>query len=136
MMQSQIRAALESHLALFADDEDLSIAWQGVEFEPEVGEEYLRVFVMPAESDSDDLAGAHRVYRGVLQVDVVMQSGRGMGGIEQRAKKIIAHFPKDMRLNTADGFVQLTSVMSIGPVISDGGDSFLPLTSYYRMDTV
>ena len=136
MMQSQIRAALESHLALFADDQGLLVAWQGVEFEPEVGEEYLRVFVMPAESDSNDLAGAHRVYRGVLQVDVVMQSGRGMGGIEQRAKQIIAHFPKDMRLNTADGFVQLTSVMSIGPVISDGGDSFLPLTSYYRMDTV
>lgn len=136
MMQSQIRAALEVRLNAFAKEEGLSIAWEGKTFKPKRGQFYLRVFVIPAASDSGDLAGRHRLYRGVFQVDLVMVSGTGMGDIERRAAQIIAYFPKNLRLPIESGFVQLTSVMSMGPKIVNGGNVMLPLTSYYRMDTV
>lgn len=136
MMQSKIRAALEGHIYVFAKTQGLPVAWEGVDFESETDQSYLRVFVMPATSDSTDLAGNHRLYRGVLQVDIVMPSGKGMGDIEQLAGQIIAHCPKDRRLLTANGFVQLISVMSMGPKLISGGVTALPLTSFYRMDII
>ena len=136
MMQSQIRAALEVRLNVFAKEEGLPVAWEGKAFKPKNGQSYLRAFVMPAASDSYDLAGRHRLYRGVFQVDLVMVSGTGMGDIERRAAQIIAYFPKNQRLPIDSGFVQLTSVMSMGPKIVSGGSVMVPLTSYYRMDTV
>lgn len=136
MMQSQIRAALEIRLDAFAKEEELPIAWEGRAFKPVAGQSHLRAFVMPATSDSNDLAGQHRLYRGVFQVDLVMVSGAGMGDIERKAAQIIAHFPKNLRLAVADRFVQLISVMSMGPKLPQDGFVAVPLTSYYRMDVI
>ena len=136
MMQSKIRAALETRIAAFAKSKDLPVVWEGVEYKPEVDQTYLRVFIMRAASDSKDLAGRHRLYRGVFQVDVVGPTGQGMGDIEQLAGEIIGHCYKNLRLPIDSGFVQLTSVMSMGPKIVSGGSMMVPLTSYYRMDTV
>lgn len=136
MMQSQIRAALEVRLDAFAKEEGLLVAWEGRAFKPIAGQPYLRAFVMPASSDSNDLAGQHRLYRGVFQVDLVMMSGTGMGDIERKAAQIIAHFPKNLRLLVGNQFVQLISVMSLGPGLIHEGDLVLPLTSYYRMDVI
>lgn len=136
MMQSQIRAALEVRLNAFAKEKGLPVAWEGKAFKPKNGQSYLRVFVMPAASDSSDLAGQHRLYRGVFQVDQVMASGAGMGDIERKAAQIIAHFPKNLRLAVADQFVQLISVMSMGPKLQQDGFVAVPLTSYYRMDVI
>lgn len=136
MMQSQIRAALEVRLNAFAKEEGLPVAWEGRAFKPIAGQSHLRAFVMPATSDSNDLAGQHRLYRGVFQVDLVMVSGAGMGDIERKAAQIIAHFPKNLRLAVADRFVQLISVMSMGPKLPQDGFVAVPLTSYYRMDVI
>lgn len=136
MMQSKIRAALEMHIAAFAESKNLPVAWEGVEHKPKETHAYLRVFVMRSTPDSKDLAGKHRLYRGVLQVVVTSPTGQGMGSIEQLAGEIIGHCYKNLRLPIDGGFVQLTSVMSMGPAIVGAGSVALPLTTYYRMDTV
>lgn len=134
MMQSQIRAALEVRLDAFAKEEGLRVAWEGRTFKPITRQSHLRAFVMPASSDSNDLAGQHRLYRGVFQVDLVMVSGTGMADIERKAAQVIAHFPKNLRLSVENQFVQLISVMSMGPKLPQDGFIAVPLTSYYRMD--
>ncbi len=136
MMQSQIRAALEVRLDAFAKEEGLRVAWEGRTFKPITRQSHLRAFVMPASSDSNDLAGQHRLYRGVFQVDLVMVSGTGMGDIERKAAQVIAHFPKNLRLPVENQFVQLISVMSMGPKLPQDGFIAVPLTSYYRMDVI
>ena len=68
MSHKIVRSLLEARLAAWAKLQKpvLRIAYQNVVFKPADGETYLRAFLIPAHTGSDDLAGEHRgLYRSV-----------------------------------------------------------------------
>jgi len=132
-----IRALFESHLAAWAGARSpkLRVAYENVDFAPSTGETYLQAFLLPASTDSLDLEGAHRLFRGVWQVSVVAPSGRGTAGAAGVAEELAELFPLNLELsrNTFSAFVR--APMSAGPVIQGESTITVPVSCTYRADT-
>ena len=137
MSKRQIRAAFESRLNTWAKAQTppLQVAWQNVAFTPSTYP-YLRAFIVPAETDSLDLAGEHRAYTGIFQVNVVGETGKGAAAVERIAEGLADLFPLNLRMPLDDGEVLVYAPMSEGPALPDGGTFTLPVWCRYRMDTI
>ncbi len=136
-MISDIRALLEARLKTWADAQSpaIPVAWQNVPFTPPAGR-FLRAWVMPAETGSETLDGAHRRYTGVFQVSVYVPQGTGPGAAETLAEAIAALYPMNDILDTTAIAVQITSPMSIAAGINADGRYVVPVSCRYRADTV
>lgn len=137
MSKRQIRSAFESRLNTWAAGRTpaLRVAWQNVTFTPSTYP-YLRAFIVPAETDSIDLAGDHRAYTGIFQVNIIAETGKGSKLVEEIAEEIAALFPLNDRMTVTDGVVLVYSPMNEGPALPDGGTYTLPVWCRYRMDTI
>lgn len=137
MSKRQIRAAFESRLKSWARAQSpvLQVAWQNVSFTPTTYP-YLRAFIAPADTDSQDLAGDHRLYTGLFQVSVIGETGKGAAQVERIAESLAGLFPLNLRIPVADGEVLVYTPMSEGPAMPDGGTFTLPVWCRYRMDTI
>ncbi|MEL4167263.1 MULTISPECIES: DUF4128 domain-containing protein [unclassified Pseudomonas] len=137
MSHKIIRSLLESRLKAWAAARTpaLRIAYQNVPFTPNNGETYLRAFLLPAGTDSNDLAGAHRLYTGLFQITIVTPTGNGPAGAETIADELAALYPLNDRL-TRNGFTALvmTSVEP-GPEQTEDTSFTLPMSFQYRADT-
>lgn len=133
----QIRGAFQGRLSTWATDRTpaLPIAWQNVPFTPGTYP-YLRAFLMPAETDSLDLAGEHRAYTGIFQVNIISETNKGTLLVEEIAAELEALFPLNERIVVAGGEVLIYTPMSLGPALPDGGTFTLPVWCRYRMDTI
>jgi len=132
------RRAIETRLAAWAAARApaIRIAYEDVTFAPVNGETYLEVFMLPANTGSDDLAGAHRVYRGVYQISVVTPSGVGPGAAEGLADELAALFPLNLRIPVDTEAVQIVSPATAAAG-SPGPPSYtVPVSFQYRLDTV
>lgn len=134
----QIRGAFQDRLNDWTTDRDttLRIAWQNVPFTPVTGETYLRVFLLPALTDSQDLEGKHRAYTGIFQINIVCPAGTGSKLVEDIAEELESLFPLNLRMATTSGPVLVYTPMSVGPALPDGGTFTLPVWCRYRMDTI
>ncbi|AKJ28840.1 DUF4128 domain-containing protein [Caldimonas brevitalea] len=137
MSQALIRQAFETRLKTWADAQApaIPIAWQNVTMTPPAGR-YLRAFLLPASTGSDDLAGEHRVFRGLFQVTVVTPIGTGPGQAEQLAGQLDLLFPLTEPLAVGGLLVYLTSPMSAGPAIQEPDRYAVPVSAGYRADTI
>lgn len=137
MSKRQIRAAFESRLSQWAKEQEppLQAVWQNVAFRPTTYP-YLRTFIIPAPTGSQDLAGEHRAYTGIFQVNVVGETGKGSAQVERVSESLAALFPLNLRMPVADGEVLVYEPMSEGPAMPDGGTYTLPVWCRYRMDTI
>lgn len=138
MSQAAIRAALEQRIEEWASGrpDALPIAWQNQAFSPDQGQTYLRVFVLPARTTAEDLAGVYRVYRGVLQISIVTPTGGGAGPAEAIAAEIESLFPVNLRLAAGGRFVQMMSPMSIATAIPEPDACTVPVSAEYRCDDI
>lgn len=136
-MNSLIRILLESRLSTWAAAESpaIPVAWENVRFNPPSGR-YLRAWLMPAETGSEDLAGAHRRYTGVWQVSVVVPTDTGPAAAGAIAEEIVALYPVNLLLSTTAIDVQIISPMSIHPALQDSDRYTVPISCRYRADTV
>ena len=130
-----IRSLYEQRLATWAAARSLQVAWQNVAFTPPASGIYLRSFLLPADTDSLDLEGAHRLYTGVLQVSIVTPNGQGSGAAEQLSVDLGAEFPNNLRLTSGSFAVQIVSPCSQGPAIQGDTHFMLPVSFRYRADT-
>lgn len=137
MSKRQIRAAFESRLNTWAKDETpaVPVAWENVPFTPS-GYPYLRAFLLPANTDSQDLEGKHRLYSGIFQINIVGEVGKGPAQVEKLAEELDELFPLNCRMSVTDGIVLVYSPMNEGPAIPEGGTFTLPVWWHYRMDTI
>lgn len=138
MSTEAVRAALEGRLATWAAARSpaLRIAYQNVPFTPNGGETYLRPVLLPAPTISDDLAGAHRGYVGVLQVSIVGPPNIGMGAALGIAAELDALFPVNGRYTASGVTTQVIGPASAGPVIQEPDQFNLPVSIQYRADTL
>lgn len=146
MSQKIIRSLYESRLAAWAAARSpaLPIAYQNLEFpgkNPDGSQKpmpatYLRAFLLPAETDSLDLAGDHRLYQGLFQVSIVAPTDKGAGAAEQIVNELVALFPLNLRL-TKDGLtVQVITPASQGPSIQESISYMVPVSFRYRADAI
>jgi hypothetical protein len=133
--QRAIRAAFESRLASFATARGLSVAWENLKFkEPEAL--YLRAAMLPAPTTSDDLAGSHRSYRGALQVLIVAPINIGAGEALNLADALGDHFPVNLALTSGGVTVTVTQPASIAPALQSETRYTVPVSIFYRADTI
>lgn len=143
MSKDRIRSLFEPFVKTWADDAEYPVAFEDVPFTPpELNPSdpndsvYLRVWVIPARTTNEDVAGVHRAYRGVLQIDVVYPKGAGRLG-DQIAARIVDLVQVNLRLTTSAGFaVQVMTPMSEGPAIDGEHTNTVPVSCTYRSDTI
>lgn len=135
MSNKLIRTLYEQRLAAWAATKPLPVAWQNVPFTAPAGT-YLEAFLLPADTDSLDVAGDHRVYTGVFQVSIVAPKGQGSEPAETLGEEIAALFPNNLLLSSGTFAVQSISPCSIGPAIQGGTHYTVPAWFRYRADTI
>ncbi|WP_426287546.1 phage tail terminator-like protein [Luteibacter sp. E-22] len=138
MSNKLVRRAIETRLAAWAAARTpaLRIAFEDVPFTPANGETYLEVFMLPAATGSDDLAGVHRVYRGVYQINVVTPSGVGPGPAEAIADELTALFPLNLRMAVGGFTAQVVTPATVAKGEPDPPTYTQPVSFQYRADTI
>lgn len=133
-----IRSLFEARLKVWASTRvpALPIAYEDVAFTPPANDDpYLKIFLLPGNTDSEDLEGKHTSYRGVLQISVVTKSGGGRGAAGMIAEEIAGLYPNNLALSKADFTVFIHSPMATAGAIQGDTTSSLPLSFQYRADT-
>jgi hypothetical protein len=130
------RRAIETRLTAWAAARApaLPIAYENVPFNAPAGA-YLRGFLLPARTASDDLAGAHREYSGVYQVSVVAPINAGPGAAEGIADELAALFPLNQRLTVAGLVLQIITPVTAAQGAQDVTSFIVPVSFGYRADT-
>lgn len=137
MSNKTIRNLFENRLKAWAAARipAIRVAYQDAPFTPNSGETYLECFQLPATTDSQDLAGEHKLYQGVWQVTIVKPAGTGLvaaGGIED---ELAALFPNNLELTSGAFSVFVRSPMSAAPALVGTPYTRVPVSCQYRADT-
>ncbi|VVN50011.1 hypothetical protein PS685_00158 [Pseudomonas fluorescens] len=143
MSDRVIRSLFEMRLKAWADARlpKLPIAFEDVAFTPPPGDAtYLKVYLLPGNTDSEDLEGKHTSYRGVLQVSIVTKAGSGRGAAGLIAEELAALYPNNLELQKPEPgkepfSVYIRSPMTTAPAIQGDSTSSLPVSFQYRADT-
>ncbi len=135
MSHKIIRSLFEMRLAAWAAEHGLRVAYQAVSFTPEPDETYLSAFTLPAGTNTDTLAGDHRVYTGVFQINVVTPVGNGTGDAEGLVDKLGDLFPAFLRLKRDDFEVMVLTPVEPGPPITGDTTQTVSASFQYRSDT-
>jgi hypothetical protein len=137
MSHKIVRSLLEARLKAWAAARTpvLRIAYQNVAFTPNNDETYLRAFLIPAGTDSNDLAGAHRLYTGVFQITIVTPVGNGPSGAETIADELAALYPLNDRLVRNGLTALIMTPVEPGPELTEDTSFALPVSFQYRSDT-
>jgi hypothetical protein len=138
MSQKAISVILQTRLNSWAAAQSppVRVAWPNVPFTPTTGETYIRVSELPNDTDSKDLAGAHRLYQGVFQMTIVRPAGTGAGPAHDMVASLAAHFPVNGRYTSGSVTVHVTKPVSEGPPIQEGNTYEVPAWFSYRCDTI
>lgn len=136
MSNKAIRAAIETRLADWAASFDYPVAWENAPFTPTAGQIWLRCFLLPAQTRSDDLTGEHRSYVGVAQIDALVPSGTGPGVGAALVGELEDLFPASTYLEGDGVSVLIQTPVSVGPALSDESWWVMPCSFTYRVDSV
>ncbi|QKZ05826.1 phage tail terminator-like protein [Pseudomonas eucalypticola] len=135
MSHKIIRSIYEQRLAAWATGQGLRVAYQNVSFEPAGDETYLAAFTLPAGTDSNTLAGDHKLYTGLFQVNVVTPAGNGPGTAESLVDDLASLFPIYLRLSQGDFTVTVMTPVDPGTGIVGDTTYSVPASFQYRADT-
>lgn len=138
MSNQIIRKLFNSRVQDFADANDYAAAFENKRFDPKTDAKdgrYLQTFLLPANTVSIDLAGAHRGYRGVYQIDIVSKKSVGTGASETIQDLLAALFPVNLALTDTDGLIVKVMTPLTAPVGRLGDRGYVISTSFqYRSE--
>lgn len=135
MSSKTVRAILEGRLSSWATTNSVSVAWENAQFTPG-STTYVRAFLLPAETISQDLKGDHRAYRGVFQVSIVCPINSGPGAAYGLVDSLNAQFPMNGRYTSGSVAVQIIAPASAAPAIQEESYYVVPVSIGYRCDTI
>lgn len=138
MSQQKIRAALEGRLKTWAAARvpALRVAFENSLFTPVSGETYLRAYVLPADTTSEDLKGDHRAFRGVFQVSITAPINVGPGAAAGIADELGALFPVNGRYTVTGVTTQIITPASAAGALQVEDRYTVPISIGYRADTI
>lgn len=136
MSNKKCRQAIEARIATWAAARSpaLTVAWQNVPFTAPDGL-YLQGFLLPADTISQTLDGAHRRYLGLYQITVRAPINAGAGAADSVMDEIATLFPVNLRLTVTGLTLQVISPVSSGPGAQVADRYVLPVSFGYRADT-
>lgn len=139
MSEKIIRSIYEARLASWAAARSpaLKVAFENVKFTPPTdGSTYLRCFLLPATTDSQDLQGTHEAFLGLFQINIVAKVDGGMGEAKGIADELRALFPNNLRLSKSGLTVQSISPCSQASTQQDTNTATVPVWFNYRADVI
>lgn len=141
MSEALIAKLIEKRLSVWADQQEISIAFLNMPFTPPTDAIYARLKDLPATTTSAFLEGVHKAFIGLYQVSVVCPKGKGAGPGRVIAMSLSKFMPVNLVLTEGTFQVQLTSPVTIGPTIDDPESAktarfTIPCSFQYRADTV
>ncbi len=135
MTQAIIRKAIETTLNTWAGTQSLSVAWENRAFTPTNGTTYLRAFMLPIATLSQDLGREHRRYGGVFQVSVCLPIGTGPGSGEAIVSALATLFDPATPLTEGGVTIYILEPVSAAPAILEPDRYVIPCSLTYRADT-
>lgn len=140
----RIADLLESRVAVIAASLGLPIAWPNISFDPPDAP-YIRLYVLPAQTVSQDLAGQMRTYQGILQVNIIVPAGSGVTQARGLAQSVADAFPEGLPLVDGglvvyiNGPPQVRQPIQDRPTSAPNGSSgsityTIPVSMQYRAD--
>lgn len=137
MSHNIIAAAFESRLLAWAKvrTKPLKVVVENEIYTPGSDETYLRAFTLPADTASNTLAGDHRLYTGVFQVNIVTPSGKYRTEASGIVDELAALFPLNLRIPRGGLVAMVMTPVAPGPGIPDGNTFTIPASFQYRSDT-
>lgn len=135
MSDRLIRSLYEGRLNTWAAAHSpvLLVAWENNVFTPPAGI-YLQAFILPADTTSQDLAGAMRNRAGIFQISIVAPLGNGPGAAEAISAELETLFPNNLRLTSGSFVVQSITPLRLRAPIPDAGRYIRPVDFQYRAD--
>lgn len=134
MTIKRVRAALEGRLSAWATANDIAVAWQAVSTERATGTRHVRATLLPAETGNPTFGGDHRRLIGLMQVDVVIPDGNGMGEAETLAESLCAEFARGTSIASGGLTTHIDRSPTLRPAQPDAGWVALPVSIEYRAD--
>lgn len=135
MTQALVRAALETALDTWADAQSIPVAWENVDFDPPASI-YIRANILPAQTQSLDLLGKHRGYRGIFQVTLCMPRGVGPGASDALVADLDETFPRAAVFTAGGVRTQIVTPMSASTPIPDDDALLVPVSCQYLAHVV
>lgn len=133
MTMTALQSILEIHLASFATNENLRVAWPNMAFARQDNETYLVVNNLPASLQASAIGpDAQDVLTGIYQIDVVAPSGKGWAASADVIDGLRSHFSRGLKL-TATG-IELTVIRTqqAPAKIDDGTHYRVPVDVAWR----
>lgn len=128
MSQTLIRRALESAINTWAAANSQPVQWQNVVLDPEPAA-YIRVFLLPAQTEAPDIQQAGRSYSGLLQVSIVRPIGEGPAAAEALAASLSSAI--GMRQTSGGVTVELLQPLSPAAAVNEPGRYVVPCSAGY-----
>lgn len=137
MTQALVRAALETALDAWADAQSpaIPVAWENVTFTPPTTR-HIRAFILPAETQSLDLLGKHRGFRGIFQVSLCMPIGTGMKATETLVNALDVLFARASYFTAGGVRTQIVTPMSASTPLQSDGFIITPVSCQYLAHVV
>lgn len=139
MSDQRIRAAFETALATWAAAQSpaLPVVYQHLEPDQDTQEaiatkSYVRAWIMPAPDKCLDMAGKHREYSGIFQVDLCLADVRGHGAATEFAASLDDTFDTDAPLENTGLKVWITLPMTEGPAREEDSHYVVPVYCAYQ----
>ena len=135
MSQTIIRASFETTLKTWADTQSLSVARENKPFTPINGTTYLRAFLLPIPTASEDLAREHRRYGGIFQVSIALPLGTSTASGESIVSGLATLFNPSTPITRSGVRTYILEPMSAAPAITEPDRYVIPCSLTYRADT-
>jgi len=133
MNNLEIHKALDAHLEKVAKQLKIPVAWENIDFTPPKIGLFLEANFMPADNYSFAVQGGAVIRRGVYQVTIVQQIGKGTQSAEALASELTEAFAENTKINNSAPFVYVNGEPSIFGGYKDGTGYRIPITIAYAV---
>lgn len=132
MSIKKIRDALEGQLATLVGT--VPVAWENKQFSPKIGTAYLRVNLLPAQTQNPSFGGVHNRETGILQVMVTFPSGNGSAAAAAWVETIRDGFARGSSFTSSGVTVRILRQPSVGAALQTGDWFAIPVSITYQAD--
>jgi hypothetical protein len=128
-----MRAALEQKLATWATANSLPVQWQNTVLDPQPAS-YVRSYLIPHDTTSDDIERQHRSYSATFQVSLVLPINQGPGAADVLTASLAAAFPPATPIASGALRVFVLQPMSQAAPINEPDRYVVPCSAPCRAD--